>query len=160
MNVIFRDTKGNFEVIDAYLNEPNFAVSITANTRGFLPALGYIHAYHLSLDKIQDIESKCNVNFKCAFIENLSPKVILVPHTKGKDSQDVIDDFLEVITNNNLETVHFTHYNWLLSFPEIEVKMLLAKLYNPAIITTLKKIIIDTPNVTLFENILSEIKKS
>jgi hypothetical protein len=67
---------------------------------------------------------------------------------------------LDVITNNKIETLHFTHYNWVLSFPEPEIRLLLTALINPKLITTLKVIYIDTPNVAEFEKILNEIRES
>lgn len=161
MIINFRDTKGDFRIIDNYThyqNDPTFAFSVTANTRGFLPARSYISTYGLSLDKIQDIEDQCNASNKCIFIENTVPRAIVVPHTKGKNSQEIIDNFLEVITRNKIETLHFTHYNWLLSFPESEIRLLLIALINPKLITTLKVIYIDTPDVAQFEKILNDIR--
>jgi hypothetical protein len=160
MNIIFRNTNGDFNVINDYINEPKFAVSITANTRGFLPARSYIYAYRLSLNSLQSFEDVCNLKNKCIFLENLIPNVILVPHTKGKDSQFIIDDYILTITSNCIETIHFTHYNWLMTFPKEEIKILISALVNSKITTSLKKVIIDTPNVGLFENILSEVKQS
>ena len=163
MIISFRDTKGDFKVLDNYedyQNDTTFAISVTANTRGFLPARSYISMYSLSLGKIQNIEDQCNASNKCIFIENTRPKVIVVPHTKGKKSQETIDSFLDVITNNKIETLHFTHYNWLLSFPETEIKLLLTALINPKLITTLKVIYIDTADVVQFEKILTDIRTS
>lgn len=59
MLINFRDTKGEFKILDNYKdfkNDPTFAISITANTRGFLPASTYISMYGLSLDKLQKYE--------------------------------------------------------------------------------------------------------
>ena len=63
MIINFRDTQGDFKIINNFINYKNdstFAISITANTRGFLPARSYISIYRLSLDKIQKIEDECN----------------------------------------------------------------------------------------------------
>ena len=163
MIINFRDTKGDFKVIDNYKdyqNDPTFAISVTANTRGFLPARSYISMYGLSLDKIQSIEDQCNKLNKSIFIGNTIPEVIVVPHTKGKNSQETIDNFLDVITKNKIETLHFTHYNWLLSFPEPEIRLLLMALISQKLVTTLKVIYIDTPNVAHFEKILNEIREA
>jgi hypothetical protein len=161
MIINFRDTKGDFKVLDNYISyqdDSSFAVSVTANTRGFLPARSYISMYGLSLGEIQNIEDQCNASNKCIFIENTTPKVIVVPHTKGKNSQQTIDNFLDIISQNKTEILHFTHYNWLLSFPEEEIRLLLKTLINPKLITTLKEIYIDTPEVILFERILNDIR--
>ena len=83
-----------------------------------------------------------------------------MPHTKGKNSLETIDNFVDVITKNNIETLHFTHYNWLLSFPEQEIRLLLTALINPKLITTLKVIYIDTPDVFKFQKILNDIRAS
>lgn len=163
MIINFRDTQGDFKIVDNFIdykNDSTFAISITANTRGFLPARCYISEYSLSLDKIQRIENECNSENKCMFIEDTTPKVLLVPHTKGKNSQDTIDNFLDVISENKIETLHFTHYNWLLSFPESEIRLLLKALINPNLITSLKEIYIDTPKVIVFEKILNDIRSS
>jgi hypothetical protein len=163
MIINFRDTQGDFKIINNFINYKNdstFAISITANTRGFLPARSYISIYRLSLDKIQKIEDECNSENRCMFIEDTTPKVVVVPHTKGKNSQDTIDNFLDVISENRIETLHFTHYNWLLSFPEPEIRLLLKALINPKLITTLKEIYIDTPEVIIFERILNDIRAS
>ena len=106
---------------------------------------------------IQNVEDKCNSSNECILIENLIPKIILVPHTKGRDSQNIIDNFLNIIRINNIELVHFTHYSWLLSFPEEELNTLLSTLHKTKKISTLKKIVIDTPNVILFERLLKKI---
>ena len=161
MLIKFRDTNGDFKIIDNYKdyqNNPTFAISVTANTRGFLPARSYISMYGLNLDKIQNIEDQCNDSNKCIFIRDTEPKVIVVPHTKGKNSQDTIDNFLDVISQNKIEILHFTHYNWLLSFPEPEIRLLLKTLINPKLVTTLKEIYIDTPEVILFERIINDIR--
>jgi hypothetical protein len=161
MIINFRDTKGDFKLLDNFIdyqNDPNFAVSITANTRGFLPAKAYIFIYGLSLDKIQNVEDDCNAKNRCIFIEDTEPKVIVVPHTKGRNSQYTIDNFLDVISFHKIETLHFTHYNWLLSFPEEEIKLLLKSLADPKLKTSLKQIYIDTPDVILFKKILNEIQ--
>jgi hypothetical protein len=109
---------------------------------------------------IQNVEDKCNSSNECILIENLIPKIILVPHTKGRDSQNIIDNFLNIISINNIELVHFTHYSWLLSFPEEELKTLLSTLVKTKKISSLKKIVIDTPRVMLFENLLKKITTS
>ena len=161
MLIKFRDTNGDFKIIDNYKdyqNNPTFAISVTANTRGFLPARSYISLYGLNLDKIQNIEDQCNDSNKCIFIEDTEPKVIVVPHTKGKDSQDTIDNFLHIISCNKIEALHFTHYNWLLTFPEEEIRLLLKTLIDPKLITSLKEIYIDTPDLLMFERILNDIR--
>jgi len=163
MLIKFRDTNGDFKIIDNYKdyqNNPTFAISVTANTRGFLPARSYISMYGLNLDKIQNIEDQCNDSNKCIFIEDTEPKVIVVPHTKGKDSQDTIDNFLHIISCNKIEALHFTHYNWLLTFPEEEIRLLLKTLIAPKLITSLKEIYIDTPDLLMFERILNDIRAS
>jgi hypothetical protein len=161
MIINFRDTKGDFKVLDNFIdyqNDPTFAVSITANTRGFLPAKEYIHTYHLNLDKIQNIEDECNSKNRCIFIEDSIPKVVFVPRTKGKNTDYTTDNFFETIAHYKIETLHFTHYNWLLSFPEEEIRLLLKNLTDPKLETSLKQIYIDTPDVVLFEKILDDIQ--
>jgi len=163
MLIKFRDTNGDFKIIDNYKdyqNNPTFAISVTANTRGFLPARSYISMYGLNLDKIQNIEDQCNDSNKCIFIGDTEPKVIVVPHTKGKVSQDTIDNFLHIISCNKIEALHFTHYNWLLTFPEEEIRLLLKTLIAPKLITSLKEIYIDTPDLLMFERILNDIRAS
>jgi hypothetical protein len=161
MRIEFRDTAGEFKVVDGYVDyktDPTFAVSITANIDGFLPAPIYLSAYNLKLDDIRKVAEKCNLDNKCILINDSDPKVILVPHTKGKNSDSTVKDFFELINQSKIEVLHFTHYNWLLSFPEDEVKLLLNTLNNVELKTSLLRIIIDTPNPAKFDKILNDIK--
>jgi len=99
------------------------SVSVTANPSPGSPLSMVAERLNLDRARIHKAAVKSNRHSKIAVLENMSPRIFLLPKTAGnRDASGLIDDFLESVKESGSEVINFTHYGLIKrEVPEAEV---------------------------------------
>lgn len=93
---------------------PNIdCVSATANSDGFTPLTSLMRAYRWGDDLIVEACKECNQKGTPMLIENLWPRLILVPQSKGEENQALARAYAKCLFEGNVRSLHFSHYGFV-----------------------------------------------
>jgi len=87
------------------------SVSVTANPMPGSPLSIVVERLNLDRARIHKAAVKSNRHSKIAVLENMNPRIFLIPKTTGnEDPSGLIDDLLESAKDCDSEVINFTHY--------------------------------------------------
>lgn len=104
------------------------SISATANSRGFT-MLGAIASYYIWDSKIiNEATDQCNNRNEVCILDNKSTTLLLVPKTKGNNSEgNLILDLIEACKTINSKALRFSHYTFVKeNLPEKEIETILS----------------------------------
>jgi hypothetical protein len=105
-------------------------VSATANGSTFGPLNQIALSYGWNFSKLKTASKKSNKNKLLAFIHQ-NPLLVLVPKTNGDaDASPIINELENIIRENDINLIHFTHYGFLQNFPKQEVVTFIRAIYK------------------------------
>ena len=99
------------------------SVSVTANPMPGSPLSIVVERLNLDRARIHKAAVKSNRHSKIAVLENMNPRIFLIPKTTGnEDPSGLIDDLLDSAKECDSEVINFTHYGLIKGdVPEAEV---------------------------------------
>lgn len=121
------------------------AVSATANTQGFTPLTAIARKFDWDLDMIEREAAACNKEDTAIIVRTVTPKLLLVPATKGRGSRKKIEyRYLKALHGLDPICLHFTHYGFLQGrFPASEISWVLNLLLGQLLPVSIKMITVD-----------------
>lgn len=138
------------------LTEKVDAISATANVSGFTQLTAIARCYGWSPRRVNAVAMQCNMRREVAVVQDVTPKLFLVPHTRrDDDSIALMQDLLDACGACSVSTLHFTHYGMLTSrVPLAEIEKLFGFIKMIPKETILEKIIWD-----IDEQYISDVKE-
>lgn len=121
------------------------AISATANSDGFTPLTAIARRYGWDRDLVEQASRKCNRNGEVAIINDVKPRLLLVPKTKGKSEVAfLIDDLIAAANAINVDVLSFTHYGFVQNkLPKEEVNSILKVMMSPQTKSTIRVVVLD-----------------
>ena len=113
------------------------AISATANARGFTPLTAIARTYGWQREYLEMASADCNRRQEIAVVSNVTPRLLLVPKTRGDggwlpDADHLLIDLLAAVKHLRLRSLHFTHFGFLQGRPPVmEMRRLLELLLSP-----------------------------
>jgi hypothetical protein len=99
-------------------------ISLTANPMPGSPLSMVVDRLNLDKARIHKAAVKSNRHSKIAVLENMNPRIILIPKTtENRDASELIDDLIDSANESGSEVINFTHYGLIKNeVPEREVR--------------------------------------
>ena len=99
-------------------------ISVTANPAAGSPLWMIVSRFNVDQARVRKAATKSNRFSKIAVLENISPRIFLVPKTLGHlDASALIDELLESARECESEVINFTHYGLIKEgVPLVEVE--------------------------------------
>lgn len=125
------------------------AISATANSGGFTPLTAIARRYGWGdvggRDLIEQSSRECNQIGEVAVINDVKPKLLLVPKTKGKaEVAFLIDDLITAANAISVDVLNFTHYGFVQNkLPKEEVNSILRVMLSPQTKSTIRVVVWD-----------------
>ena len=121
------------------------AISATANAPGFTPLVAVARHFGWDYGMLEVAAGACNKKGEVAVVSAVSPKLFLVPATKGHgEAKFLIADLLKATSAVGSCGLHFTHFGFLQGrFPEEELRDILAEILSPHLSHTLQTLVFD-----------------
>lgn len=121
------------------------AISATANSYGFTPLTAIARRYGWDCDSVERASRECNRNGEVAIINDVKPRLLLVPKTKGKSEVAfLIDDLIAAANAINVDVLSFTHYGFVQNkLPKEEVNSILKVMMSPQTKSTIRVVVFD-----------------
>jgi hypothetical protein len=88
-------------------------VSATANTDGFTPLTSLMRVYPWNEELIVETCKKCNQKSMPIVLENLWPRLVLVPQSKGELNPTLTAAYAKCLNEGNVRNMHFSHYGFV-----------------------------------------------
>jgi hypothetical protein len=122
-------------------------ISATANMSGFTVLNAIKMFYRWDHDQLCRAVDECNSRDEVAVIDQLRPKLFLVPKTRFDNKERsafYIRDLLNAVNHVGIRKLQFTHYSFIsaLMFDE-EVAEVMTALVNPNLETTVQELVFD-----------------
>ena len=129
MEIIFRPLQSKNFLSYAPSIESD-TMTVTANPMGMAPLQIITSKYSWNSLRVHHAATRVNRFSKVAVLQDLKPKLILVPRTTGeKDASALMDELLEAVESVQSEVLNFTHYGFVQQkLPKVEVESVLRKL--------------------------------
>jgi hypothetical protein len=120
-------------------------VSVTANNSGFTPLDAVRRFFGFDYDLMNQAATACNNAGEVAVVRTLSPRLLLVPKTRGRGNTEFfIEDLFQAATAICAVNLHFTHYGFLQGrFPKEEALTVIEAMLSPRLATTIERVVID-----------------
>ena len=122
-------------------------ISVSANLSGFTMINAVSRALGYDWDYVKEVAKTANQNEEVICLQDLTPRLIIVPKTCGKDDLLTRKLFTQVINSANaLETkiLHMTHYGFCNNLSNgTEPSIIFRELLNPHLITTIERVVFD-----------------
>ncbi len=120
------------------------AISATANCNGFTPLTAIERRYGWDRESLSRAVTACNNKGEVCILD-LSPKLFLVPATKGYGNAPfLINDLIAAIRAAQVRNLHFTHFGFIQGhLPRAEVSAVLNGLFSDANVRQLNRLVID-----------------
>jgi len=129
-------------------------ISVTANPAAGSPLWMIVSRFNIDLARVRKAATKSNRFSKIAVLENMSPRIFLVPKTRGYlDASALIDDLLESARECDSEVINFTHYGLIKEgVPVIEVESIFKRFAQTSSASGVKVIVwdVDARHVNTF----------
>ena len=121
------------------------ALSATANAPGFTPLIAIARHFGWDYGRLEAAAAACNDRGEVAVIADLTPRLFLVPATRGHGNTTfLIKDLLRATSKLAVEGLHFTHFGFLQGqFPEEEISDILRELLTPQQPLPLQRLVFD-----------------
>jgi hypothetical protein len=127
----------------------NYAISITANIRGFVPLSAVLRHFDIPRHKVEDLVDLVNKekvirSFKYSYRH---PTIILVPRTHGTQREEgkveyYISEILSFCNYMNMQQLQFMHYSFINGKLQTEeLRRILKVLLNPLVNIKLKRFV-------------------
>jgi len=120
------------------------AVSATANMNGFTPLNAIKMHFGWDQDVVVRAAKACNKKGEVCIVD-LSPKLLLVPATKGQgDAPFLISDLIAAVRAAQLRNLHFTHFGFIQGhMPRGELSSVFRYLFSQTATEWLSRLVID-----------------
>jgi hypothetical protein len=121
------------------------AISATANSGGFTPLTAIARRYDWDRDLVDQASTECNRVGEIAVINDVKPKLLLVPKTKGKaEVTFLIDDLIAAANAIKVDVLNFTHFGFVQNkLPKEEVNSILRVMMSPQTKSTIRVVVWD-----------------
>jgi|GEM_PF-2221603 len=120
-------------------------ISATANCNGFTPLIAITKRYGWNLELIKRASAQCNQRGDIAVLDHLSPKLLLVPSTKGKmEANFLVTDLINASNAIAADVLNFTHYGFIQSRLAVaEITSILKILLDPKTSSSIRVVVWD-----------------
>jgi hypothetical protein len=89
-------------------------VSTTASKEGFTPVNAIVNNYGWQIP-IKEACTECNRRGEVVIINQIHPKLFLVPRTRGKTTNDrLMSDLIAAAESQRITKLHFSHFGFIL----------------------------------------------
>jgi hypothetical protein len=145
MEIIFRPLKSDRYFVGFNPSLESDTITATANPGCWAPLEQISKKFNWNQTRIHGAATRVMRFSKLAVLQDLEPKLILLPKTSGnKDVTEIIDDLIEAAESIDSEIVNFTHYGYVRErLPTIELESVFRKLSTASRNTSIKVIIFD-----------------
>jgi hypothetical protein len=130
MEIIFRPLKSDRYFVGFNPSLESDTITATANPGCWAPLEQISKKFNWNQTRIHGAATRVMRFSKLAVLQDLEPKLILLPKTSGnKDVTEIIDDLIEAAESIDSEIVNFTHYGYVRErLPTIELESVFRKL--------------------------------
>jgi hypothetical protein len=120
-------------------------VSATANSGGFTPLTAIARRYNWGRDLVEAASNQCNSRGEIAILREVTPTLLLVPSTNGREEVSfLINDLLQAANQIKADVLNFTHYGFVQNkLPIIEIRSILKLLLDPDLKSAIRVVIWD-----------------
>ena len=145
----------------------NYAISVTANDRGFVPLSAVLRHFNIPIESIMQIIAEVN-KYKVIRVFRYThkhPAIILVPRTFGSSKEEskveyYISNIISYCNYMNIQQLQFMHYSFVnKELQADELRRILKVVLNPIVQITLKRFIweIDSRSEKQFMSIYDQV---
>lgn len=122
-------------------------ISVSANLSGFTMINAVSRALRYDWDHVKEVAKTANQNKKVICLQDLTPRLIIVPRTDGKDDSLTRKLLTQVINDANAlgtKILHMTHYGFCnnLSYGT-DPSIIFRELLNPHLSTEIESVVFD-----------------
>ena len=145
MEIIFRPLKSDRHFVGFTPSIESDTITVTANPGTWSPLEQISCKFNWNRIRVHHAATRVTRFSKLAVLQDLEPKLILVPRTNGdRDVTDMIADLIEAAESISSEIINFTHYGYVREMlPIIELKSVFSKLSEASRQTSIRVIIFD-----------------
>ncbi len=145
METIFRPLKSDRFFIGFNPSVESDTITATANPGCWAPLEQISKKFNWNQTRIHGAATRVMRFSKIAVLQDLEPKLILLPKTAGnKDVTEMIGDLIEAADTMGSEIVNFTHYGYVRDrLPTIELESVFRKLSENRRKISIREIIFD-----------------
>lgn len=119
-------------------------ISATANSEGFTPLTAIARCYGWDINTIESASQQCNRHRQVAVIQEVKPKLLLVPSTKGDGPTDfLIRDLIQAANAIECDVLNFTHYGFVQKNLPPEVPLILQVMLDRNTTTSIRVVVWD-----------------
>ena len=120
-------------------------ISVTSDMDGFTTLSALCREVNLNSERVKLDSDECNQLGKTRLISAVNPSLFLVPKSANANliefPEFTITELIKVAHYFKSDTVHFTHYSCLESFPREEIVRIMILLLNPFFVPNIKEFI-------------------
>lgn len=145
MKTIFRPLKSDHYFVGFIPSVESDTITATANPGCGAPLEQISKKFNWNQKRIHGAATRVMRFSKLAVLQDLEPKLILLPKTAGnKDVTEMIGDLIEAADSIGSEIINFTHYGYVRdSLPIIELESVFRKLAENSRKISIRVIIFD-----------------
>ena len=145
MEIIFRPLKSDRHFVGFTPSIESDTITATANPGTWSPLEQISCKFNWNRIRVHHAATRVTRFSKLAVLQDLEPKLILVPRTNGdRDVTDMIEDLIEAAESMGSEIINFTHYGYIREFlPKNELESVFKKLSVASKKTSIRVIIFD-----------------
>ena len=120
-------------------------ISATSDMDGFTTLSALCREVNLNSERVKLDADECNQLGKTRLISAVNPSLFLVPKSTNANliefPEFTITELTKVAHYFKTDTVHFTHYSFLESFPREEIIKIMILLLNPFFVPNIKEFV-------------------
>jgi hypothetical protein len=145
MEIIFRPLKSDRHFVGFTPSIESDTITITANLGISSPFEQISCKFNWNRIRVHHAATRVARFSKLAVLQDLNPKLILIPKTSGnEDVSVIIDELIEVAESIGSEIINFTHYGYIReNLPKIELESVFKKFSEVKRKTSARVIIFD-----------------
>ena len=145
MEIIFRPLKSDRHFVGFTPSIESDTITVTANPGTWSPLEQISCKFSWNRIRVHHAATRVTRFSKLAVLQDLEPKLILLPKTAGnKDVTEMIGDLIEAADSIGSEIINFTHYGYVRdSLPIIELESVFRKLAENSRKISIRVIIFD-----------------
>ncbi len=145
MEIIFRPLKSDRHFVGFTPSIESDTITVTANPGTWAPLEQISCKFNWNRIRVHQAATRVTRFSKLAVLQDLEPKLILVPKTSGNEDVSVmIEELIEAAESIGSEIINFTHYGYIREhLPKIELESVFKKLSEANSKTSARVIIFD-----------------
>ncbi len=145
MEIIFRPLKSDRHFVGFTPSIESDTITVTANLGISSPFEQINCRFNWNRIRVHHAATRVARFSKLAVLQDLNPKLILIPKTRGNEDVSImIEELIKAAESIGSEIINFTHYGYIREkLPKIELESVFSKLSEASRQTSLRVIIFD-----------------